>query len=208
MVQIEAVFVEQPDLANRAGGPVLHRDEAKIWQEAYQFLADAKAQFGCAQREAQEAARHIRESAHAEGYAEGRAAGAAEATRLVAETTARMDRHLRNIERQVADLAMDIVRRVLGQFDAADLVGAVATQALGELRQQKILKVTVHPASADRVRAAIAGFGPTGVADPMVEVDAKLDKAACIVTADSVVVDAGIEPQLAAIAAGLRDALS
>jgi type III secretion protein L len=138
------------------------------------------------------------------GYAEGRAAGATEASRLVHDTTLAVDRYLAKLEGEIGALAVGVARRVLGELDITDVVARAAAQALAEFRQEKFVKVTVHPAAVDRVSTALAALVQGNGAAVTVESDAALDQGACIVASDFAVVDASIEAQLHAFAGGFR----
>lgn len=203
MSELEPGFFQAAQWPDRPSRSILNQQEASAWQDAYKFRAEVEARLVEAQSEAQKTALQIHAQARAQGYADGKAAGELEATRLITETAAKVDRYLQSIERDVADLAIGIVRRVLGDFEGAHLVAAAAKEAVAELRQERMLKVTVHPEALERVRTTLARLGPAGPL--VVEADARLKKTACIVATNSLVVDAGIEAQLAAISAALRD---
>jgi type III secretion system YscJ/HrcJ family lipoprotein len=129
--------------------------------------------------------------------------GKAEATSLVTETALRVDRYLQSIEPQVAQLAMSVVHRVLGNFDTRDLVAAAAGQAIADLRREKRLTVTVHPDVVDRVSKEFARLGVSGRIEVTIEGNPSLDPSACIIASDLAVIDASIKTQLAAIATAL-----
>jgi type III secretion protein L len=186
---------------------ILRPADAEAWQEGCRFLAAVREAAG----RVEENARKTCADAYVKGYAEGRTAGAVEACRLVRDTAAKVDRYLATLEHEIGGLALNIVRRVLGEIDPAELVARAATQALVEFRQEKSVRVTVHPTAIDRVNAALAALAPGGVATT-VESDPALGEDACIVSTDFAVVDASIEAQLRAFATGLgsgeRDARS
>jgi type III secretion protein L len=185
------------DLPREPGVKVLRAAEAAVWQDGFRFLAAVRR----AAAQVNEIARKTYAVEYARGFAEGRAAGASEAARLVSETTAKVDRHIASLEQDIGALALNVIRRVLGELDAGDLIARAAAQALGEFRREKWLKVTVHPAAADRVRAALAALPPDGGPTLTVESDPALDERACIVASDIAVVDASLETQLEAFAA-------
>jgi type III secretion protein L len=185
------------DLPREPGVNILRAEDAAAWQDGFHFLAAARR----AAAQVNEIARKTYDVEYARGFAEGRAAGADEAARLVTETTAKVDRHLASLEQEIGALALDVVRRVLGEFDAGELIARAAVQAVGEFRREKWLKVTVHPAAADRVRAVLAALPPSGGPTVTVESDPALDERACIVASDFAVVDASLEAQLEAFAA-------
>ena len=89
----------------------------KAWQDAFEFLNHAEKQIAEEKTQAEEAASRLYEAERTRGYEDGKA----EATRLITETTLKVDRYLQSIEPQVAKLAMSVVDRVLGNFEPATL---------------------------------------------------------------------------------------
>jgi type III secretion protein L len=197
------VLVQNPksldDLPKEPGSRIVRTSDVEVWRDGYLFLAAVRE----AASEVEEHARSTYAAAYEKGYEEGRAAGAAEATSLVIKTTQAVDRYLTGLENEIGVLALSIVRRVFGELDLADLVAVAAAQALAEFRRDKNLKVTVHPCAADRVSKALAALTHLNETSLTVEFDAALDEGACIVASDFAVVDASIETQLQAVAAGL-----
>jgi type III secretion protein L len=187
-------------LPDGPGRRILRAAEADAWSDGYRFLAAASA---AADRTRQEADA-VYQARYAKGYEDGRAEGEREATRLMSDTTAKVDRYLAGLDREIARLAIDIVRRVLGEFDAIDLVLRAASRAITDFRREKSLKVTVHPEALERARAALATDG--GGIGPSITVDAdpRLEKMACVVASEFAVVDASIDTQLAAIMEGFN----
>jgi type III secretion protein L len=183
------------DLPAEPGSRIVRSAQAEAWQDGYAFLAAVRE----AASQVDENARDTYAAAYQKGYEEGRAAGAQEASQLVRDTTLAVDRYLAKLENEIGALAMSVVRRVVGELDVKDLAARAAIQALTEFRQQKNLRVTVHPAAADRVRTALDACGLTVT----VESNPGLDEGACIVASDFAVVDAGIDVQLRALAADL-----
>ena len=180
-------------LPSGPGARIVRPAEFEAWSDGFRFLKEA----GATADRIEEAARRAHDAEQARGYAEGRAAGAAEAARLIAETRGAIDEYLESIEGQVAELALDVVRRVLGKFEAGELVACAAQEAVADFRRARFLKITAHPEAVDHVRAAFAERDVTVT----VEADPHLAKTACIIASEIAVVDAGIDAQLAAIAA-------
>jgi type III secretion protein L len=189
-----------PDGLPAEPGPrILRAAEARAWRDGYRFLAAARD----VSVKAKEHAQTAYNAAYESGFAEGRAAGAIEASRLVSDTTFAVDRYLKRLEKEVGHLALDIVRRVIGQIDIADLVALTASQVMAEFRHEKNLKVTVHPVAADRVSAALAALTQDDLPAVTVESDPALDEGACILASDFAVVNASIDAQLRAFEASL-----
>jgi type III secretion protein L len=180
-------------LPSGPGTRIVRSAEVDAWRNGFRFLREAEA----TAHRVEEAARQAYDSEHARGYAEGRAAGVAEAARLVAETRRGIDQYVGSIEGQIAELALDVVRRVLGQFEVGELVARAAEEAAVDFRRARFLKIAAHPEIVDRVRPIFAGYNAPLVT---IEPDPNLAKTACIISSEMAVVDAGIDAQLAAIA--------
>jgi type III secretion protein L len=192
-------FNRQQPAANAPTGSVLNARDVKAWQNAFEFLNEAEKQIADQKKQAEEAASSLYAAERARGYEDGKA----EATSLITETALKVDRYLQSIETQVAQLAMNVVHRVLGNFDTRDLVAAAAGQAITDLRREKRLTVTVHPDVVDSVSKEFARLGLTGRIEVTIEGNPSLDPTACIIASDLAVIDASIKTQLAAIATAL-----
>jgi type III secretion protein L len=174
--------ISRDDLPRGPGVRIVRAAQAGLWEDGHRFLAAAREASERMQREAHE----DREASRALGYAEGRAAGAAEASRLVIETTAQVDRYLAGFERDLATLVIHVVRRVLGELDTGELVARAAASAI------------------ERVRAMLSQPGGESAAAPMTIVgDPALPPTACILASEFSIVDASIDTQIAAVAQAL-----
>ncbi|WP_394891661.1 type III secretion system stator protein SctL [Mesorhizobium sp. AaZ16] len=190
-------------LPTRPGRRILKAAEAQAWQDGFAFLDAAKRRAA----ELHDTARGAYGDSFAEGYKDGKAEGAAEATRLLAEVAAKVDRYFGSIEKDVIGLATDVIARVLGEFDASELVAKAAKQTISEMRRSRFIKVTVHPQAVDAVRDELAALRAESSFQGTIEVipDADLRRDGCVVATDVAVVDATIGAQIAAIAEAVRD---
>ncbi|MCF6099590.1 type III secretion system stator protein SctL [Mesorhizobium muleiense] len=198
MVEPDKVTTAVP---RRPVARILRAAEACAWQDGHAFLDEAR-------RDAQQlrdAARRAYAAEYAQGYEDGKARGDADAARLVSETAVKVDRYLGGLEAEIINLALDVVRRVLGEFDASMLVAKAAAQAVTDIRRAKYLKVRLHPASVNRVRDELNAVLRESDLGMTVEIDADdtLATGACILSTDIAVIDASIEAQLDAIAAAI-----
>jgi len=187
------------DLPRGPGARILRAADAGLWQEGYRFLAAARE----AAANLEDSVRSARDEGYQKGFAEGYAAGSVEATELVLRTTLSVDRYVAGLEAEIASLAMNIVQRVIGKLDAPDLVARAAAQAVSEFRDEKAVKIAVHPTAVDSVKAALAALPEDGRPSATVEGDAALSEQACLLVSDFAVVNASIESQLRALAANL-----
>ncbi|TIN39296.1 MAG: HrpE/YscL family type III secretion apparatus protein [Mesorhizobium sp.] len=198
MVEPDKVTTAVP---RRPVARILRAAEARAWQDGHAFLDEAR-------RDAQQlrdAARRAYATEYAQGYEDGKARGDEDAARLVSETAVKVDRYLGGLEAEIINLALDVVRRVLGEFDASMLVAKAAAQAVTEIRRAKYLKVRLHPASVNRVRDELNAVLRESDLGMTVEIDADdtLATGACILSTDIAAIDASIEAQLNAIAAAI-----
>jgi type III secretion protein L len=187
----------------RPGKRILKAAEAQAWRDGFAFLDAAKRRAA----ELNETARSAYGDSVAEGYRAGKAEGAAEAARLLAEVSAKVDRYFGSIEKDVIDLATDVIARVLGEFDAGDLVAKAARQTIAEMRRSRFIKVTVHPQAVEAVRDELEAIRAESAFQGIIEIiaDADLPRDGCVVATDIAVVDATISVQIAAIAEAIRD---
>src|SRR5690606_18082210 len=138
-------------LPTRPTARILPAAEARAWQDGFVLLETAR-------REAQQTrdrARHAYASEYARGYDDGKAAGDADAARLVAETVAKVDHYLAGLKAEVAGLAVDIVKRVLGEFEVSDLVAHAADRAIADIRRARFIRLSIHPDVLDAVRSRL-----------------------------------------------------
>lgn len=176
------------DLPKAPGVKIIRAAEEGAWRDGFRFLAEVRT----LQVEEREAA-----------YAEGIAAGRLEASKLVTQTTAKVQKYMASLDKQVAQLAFDIVRRILSEFDDRELVARAARNALADFRDTKSVTIKVHPSVEHHVRRAIADLAG-GVGDERfavsVEADPEIGESVCVLSTEFAVVEATIETQLAAIA--------
>jgi type III secretion protein L len=166
--------------------------------------------------DAEEASARIREGVEAEreralaGAEEaGYEAGRARAAELLATAAAERDRLLGAVARDVAALAIDVARRLLGRELAAD-PGAVvdlAARAVRGVRERAVVTLRVSPSDAPRVRAAEGRLAALLLRAPGVAVreDAALSAGDVVVETEAGRVDARVPAQLAALERALAE---
>ncbi|MEM9439730.1 MAG: type III secretion system stator protein SctL [Pseudomonadota bacterium] len=189
----------------RPRGRVIPAKDIEAWETGRAYLKAAAEEAAKLKQEAQLAY----EEAKQRGMEQGREEGAVAAAKLLAETTARADQHLAKSDRQLIDLALAVVRRVLGDFDVGQLTRNAVRHALSRQRQEQHLTLYVAPDMVDSLRADVDGLFDSAVRHLItVEPDSQLDKGQCRLASDVGFVDLGIEAQLRAIHQGLADGLS
>lgn len=164
---------------------------------------------------AEEDARRLRADAQAdrdrvlaEAAEEGRREGLARAAATLAGAAAERDRRLATLEREVASLALDVARVVLGRelSTSPDVVVELAARALAEARDRREVTLRVNPADAAAVRAAEGALAAIpGRALLALREDPAVPRGGAIVETEAGRVDASIETQLAALARALEE---
>ena len=139
-----------------------------------------------------------RDAGFAEGLAAGRRAAREQFAKEQAEiaVTAQRERVAlrQQAEASVAMLALEVVRKLAGELDAAELVAALAHQAVRQLVDDEPVTLVVHPVAVDRVRER-ATAGAHGLAISVQE-DAGLAPTDCRLVTRSGTTLAGLDTQL------------
>lgn len=170
---------------------IIRASEENAWRDAYRLLAEAK---------------DVYASEWERGYAEGLAEAVKEASKLVIETNAKTHGYLASLEKEIAGLAFDIIRRVLNNFSDAELVAQAARNALADFRDAKALRIKVHPTAEVRVRRTLSEYASVHGDEwlsVIVETGDGLPERTCILSTEYAVVEATIDTQLSAIAAAM-----
>lgn len=188
----------------RPRGRVIPAAEIHAWRTGQSYMEAAARESKRLREEAVVAFEDAKKS----GFEEGRKEGAEAAARLLAETARRADRHLADADRQIVDLALAVVRRVLGDFDVGQLTRNAVRHALSRQRQSQHLTLYVAPDIVDGLRADLDAQFEPGVRHLItVEPDPRLDQGQCRLASEIGFVDLGIEAQLRALHQGLSDGL-
>jgi type III secretion protein L len=167
---------------------------ASAEEGASRLAADAEA----------DAARLRAEAIHA-----GRHEGLARAAAMLAGAAEERERRLAPLAREVAGLALDVARRVLGDALAArpELVVELAARALAEARNREVVVLRVAPGDAERVRAAEGRLAALLRRAPGVKIreDAALAAGDVVVETEAGRVDARVTAQLAMLERALAE---
>lgn len=179
-------------------GRVLSAEEAGLYRDAAGALALAAE---TVRRRRAEAEREIA-AERDRVLAETRARAEADAARLLADTAAAAQRALAALPPELAGAIADGVAKIVGGLDLADAVARAAHRALSDLAERNGVAVRVSPAAAEAVRAKLAAWGDGARVVP----DADLPPDGCVLETRAGFVRAGLQEQLDALAAALRDA--
>jgi type III secretion protein L len=178
---------------------ILRRAEGEHWLEGFAFLEAAKTKAD--QQLAQ--VREVMEASRKQGYEAGRLEGERQAAALLMKTTADVNAYVAGLDRQIAELSLSIVEKLLGRFDQAELVARLAQQALQSFQHEREVTITVSPALVERVTELVERHNMNAAFKISVLPDPRIDGSKCVLANAVAVVDAGLDTQLSVI----RDAL-
>ncbi|WP_439864846.1 type III secretion system stator protein SctL [Pseudomonas antarctica] len=176
------------DLPSRPTAHILRAEEAALWTEGFAFLQAAKDQAAQVKADSDE----WLQAARAEGFESARQEGAEQVAQLLVQTQSQVQHYLSSLETSLADLALGIVREVLGELDNADRVVRCTRQALSAFRQDQALTLWVAPAEVDALRQRLKLEG-LAIA---VDADEQLSAGQARLSSAAGSVELGLEAQL------------
>lgn len=185
-------------LPRRPGNVILRAEQAKAWTDGFAFLDQARQRA----TDQEEEIRQAREVGYAEGLAAGRQQGERDAAELLIKTHADVDHYLAALEPKLGGLVLNLMQRLLGEFDDAERIAMSVRQALGEWRQAQRPCIRVAPELVDRVTEHLAQHSQAAT-DLSVEADPGLGPSQCLLVSPTAVMNLGIETQLETIAEAL-----
>ncbi|HHM8659609.1 TPA: SctL family type III secretion system stator protein PscL [Pseudomonas aeruginosa] len=129
---------------------------------------------------------------------------------LIQETLLRCNRYYRQVDRQLGEVVLQAVRKVLRHYDAVELTLAATREALALVSNQKQVILHVQPEQLAAVREQVArvlkDFPEVGYLE--VVGDARLDQGGCILETEIGIIDASLDSQLAALQAALTESVA
>eukprot|EP00659_Diplonema_papillatum_P003559 gene3559-5524_t len=140
--------IVQTVAARRPAARILRADEAALWTDGFAFVQAARAHAEQIKADSDQ----WLHTARAEGFESARREGAEQVAQLMLETQAEVQHYLAGLEASLADLALGIVREVLGELDDTDRVVRCTRQALSAFRQGQALTLWVPPAEVNALR--------------------------------------------------------
>lgn len=202
-------MVRLVELSRAGGDPALVGPGRVLKAAEAATLIDIAALREAATREAAA----LREAAQAEAEAiraAARAAGLAEATEDIQDRLFEIAEAsigaISRTEGRITDLALQIARRIIGDFDQAELTARTAARALRLAAHSSLVRLRVAPSMVESANARLAEIigGHLPLAAVQVLADERIRPGGCILETDSGLIDAGIDSQFAAIERGLK----
>ena len=183
-----------------ADDPIVPAAEMPALDGAIGLLAEAGQIRADSARQVQEA----RERGHAEGVAAGReeglAAGAAEIRAELFHLAIRAGEERRRHQGEISTLALEVVRRIVGEIGDAATVQGLAERAIAALAPDTVATIRVPAAQVEAVKARLEARDFVTV-----EADPTLGGTDCVVETALGRTYAGLETQLAQIEAAWKE---
>jgi type III secretion system HrpE/YscL family protein len=172
--------------------------EANQLRDALEALRNEQAQVIAAAAEA------ARAQGHAQGLEDGRQAARDEQAARLASMAQAAEAERSRLRSEIAVLALQVVRKLLGEFAGDEQLVALTATAAHELLPAQTLTLIVHPDHCEAVRARLARLATEGRgAVPAFEVraDPSCAPADCRIETEHGRIDASLEAQLQRLAA-------
>ena len=175
------------------------------YAEAEAIIAAARLQAEAIQREAEQAY----DAEKRRGYRDGHEEGKLETAEQIMDVLGATVEFYAGIEQRTGQIVMQMLRKILGQFDNETLTYQIVRNALTAVRAQKQVTLRVAPEQVEALKARmdtlLHGFPSIHFVD--VVGDRRLNAGDCILETEIGVVDASIEVQLKALERSLAKRL-
>jgi len=185
---------------------ILKRDDYLAALASHERLAQTETEVQSRLAQADAAYEERRAQSYADGLAAAQAQAAAPMLPLVDDHTP----YLARSEKDIADAVMACLRKVLGEFEDAELVSRLALEAANRMRGEARVTLKVRPEIEQDVRTRLAETPAAGSAVGYLDVvgDDALPKGGCRLESEAGVVECGLEHQLGVIERLFRDRTS
>lgn len=175
------------------------------YAKAEAIIAAARLQAEAIQREAEQAYDAEKQRGYRDGHEEGKLETAEQIMDVLGATV----EFYAGIEQRTGQIVMQMLRKILGQFDNETLTYQIVRNALTAVRAQKQVTLRVAPEHVEALKARmdtlLHGFPSIHFVD--VVGDRRLNAGDCILETEIGVVDASIEVQLKALERSLAKRL-
>ena len=161
-------------------------------KEAQKIIDDAKAAY---------------EKEKVRGYQDGSEEGKASQAEKMMSAMIESVHYFSEVENKLVNIVMLATKKILSNFDDAELTKGIVKQALDKVRNESKVTLRVRPEHADAVRAQLkeitANYANIGFID--VVSDSRIPETACKVETEMGSVDTSIDLQMQALRAALSN---
>ncbi|MEI2740867.1 MAG: HrpE/YscL family type III secretion apparatus protein [Candidatus Competibacter sp.] len=193
------------DFRPSPGQRVIKAGDYLAYAEAEAIIEAARERAAALQIEAEQ----VYEAEKQRGYQDGRDEGKLETAEQIMDVLGATVEFYAGIEKRTGQIVLQMLRKILGEFDDETLTYRIARNALAAVRNQKQVTLRVAPAQVENVKARTDALlnGFPGIHFVDVVADRRLSAGDCILETEIGVVDASIEVQLQALARSLAKRL-
>ncbi|MBU3826298.1 MAG: HrpE/YscL family type III secretion apparatus protein [Candidatus Anaerobiospirillum merdipullorum] len=182
---------------------IIKKAELDLYYEANAIIDKSKSIAAQIEKQAQED--HQRR--YEEGYAQGVEEGKSEYSLKIMETVMAQLDALEDLEKQIVEVVINAVNKVVGEIDRRELIVRVVSKGLSAVRGEKRILVKVSRNEEATVREAlkaslISSDGMSGYLEVMG--DSSLKSGDCIIETPMGVVEASLSSQLKVLETSLR----
>ena len=191
--------------------PLQLNEETRLIKAAdYLDYQEAETIITVAQQRAQaieQTAEQKRDEVLQQAYQEGQQKAQQEQIEQSIAMAGRSIDYFSNIEKQVTNIVMTAVRRILGEFDDVDLVVRSVRNVLHTMGNEKQLSLRVANQHAETVKARVTEILSAYPAVSFIEVigDNRLAGTACVLESEMGVVEASVEVQMQSLQNALQE---
>lgn len=161
------------------GGKVLKAANIAIIQEIDTFVALQHRKANQVVDEANE----LKKTRAVEGFEAGYKDGMAKACAELLALQDAADQMVQTFEDRAIDLVLSATQRIVGKIEDHKFVGRMVQQALGEMRDQRKLRIRISPLMHDRLHAPLLNLATKRLPNCQIYIDAdeNLDRRECLI---------------------------
>lgn len=179
----------------------------------YQAFVATQQMLAEAQQQTQEllsSATQEYENQRQRGYEDGMNEAKMEMAEQMIEMAERTVDYFAQVEGKVAQLVMTALRKLIGEFDDAELALRMVHHALQIVSNQAQVTIRIHPSQEQVLRKRLGELlaGYTGIGKVEISADPRLALNGCILETEMGVVDASLEVQLQALEQALTNRIA
>lgn len=191
----------------------LQPDTRLIKADDYQAFVATQQMLAEAQQQAQELlgnAAQEYERQRQSGYEDGMNEAKIEMAEQMIEMAERTVDYFAQVEGKIAGLVMTALRKLIGEFDDAELTLRMVRHALQIVSNQPQVTIRIHPTQEQALRKRLSELlaGYTGIGAVEINADPRLNVSGCILETEMGVVDASLEVQLQALERALKNRIA
>ncbi|MBQ7738703.1 MAG: HrpE/YscL family type III secretion apparatus protein [Desulfovibrionaceae bacterium] len=179
---------------------ILKQEEYSQFIQAKDLIAQANVLAQEIKQKAEEAYNERKE----EGYADGVAEGQMQQAEKMLETGMQAVEYIEGLERQIVDVVITAVRKIIGDLDDKERIVRIVRTALEQVRGRQSVTVRISPEEEAYVHEAFAAMVGKGQGALEIVPDVRMKRGDCVLESQMGVLEASLDIQLKAIENALK----